>query len=193
MSSAHELWLVRHGETEWSLSGAHTGRTDIALTENGRAQARKIRDYLAGRNFSLVLSSPLKRALETCELAGYGEEAQVDPNLQEWDYGIYEGRKSAEIRRSDPEWAIWTTSVENGENLEDVRRRADAAIARASAAGGNVLLFAHGHLLRILAARWLDLPPDAGRWFALSTAGLSILGWERESRVIQMWNRSLAE
>ena len=188
-----ELWLVRHGETEWSRSGAHTGRTDIALTEAGKKQARAIGSRLAGREFALVLTSPLERARDTCALAGFGEQAGVEPNLREWDYGDYEGRTTADIRIGRPEWYLWRDGVPGGESIDDVAARAQAVIERAAAAGGDVLLFSHGHLLRILAACWLELPPDAGRVLALGTASISTLGYERETRVITRWNLSASE
>ena len=183
-----ELWLIRHGETEWTVSGAHTGRTDIPLTAAGRQQAEAIGRYLAGKQFSLVLESPLQRARETCALAGFDAVAQVDSNLREWDYGDYEGRTTLDIQREAPGWSLWEDGSLNGETVEQVGARADAVIARAVAAAGDVALFAHGHLLRILAARWLGLAPSAGRLFALSTATVSMLGYERETRVIVRWN-----
>jgi probable phosphoglycerate mutase len=185
-----ELWLIRHGETEWTVSGAHTGRTDIPLTATGRQQASAIGRWLAGREFSLVLVSPLQRARETCRLAGYAAAAQIDSSLREWDYGEDEGRTTAEIQRADPGWSLWDDGPHNGETVEQVGARADAVIARAVSAPGDVALFAHGHLLRILAARWLGLAPSAGRLFALSTATVSTLGYERDTRVITRWNLS---
>jgi probable phosphoglycerate mutase len=190
---AHEIWLIRHGETEWSRSGAHTGRTDIPLTAEGRARAAAIGRYLAGRRFAMVLVSPLERARETCRLAGYGDVAQVEPNLREWDYGEYEGRTTAEIRQTRPGWLLWKDGVPGGETIEQVGARADAVIARALAADGDVALFAHGHVLRILAARWIGLAPDGGRLLALDTASLSRLGYERETQVITRWNLSVSE
>jgi broad specificity phosphatase PhoE len=181
------IWLIRHGETEWSLSGAHTGRTDIPLTDRGRAAAAAIGVRLAGRPFALVLTSPLARARETCLMAGYGDAAVIDPNLREWEYGDYEGRTTAQIRTERPGWIPWTDGFPNGESIDRVGARADAVIARA-AAGGDAALFAHGHLLRILCARWLGQPPACGRLFALETASLSTLGYERETRVITRWN-----
>jgi len=183
-----ELWLIRHGETEWSLSGQHTGHTDIPLTEAGRANAAALGRYLAGRDFAMVLASPLQRARETCELAGFGAVCQVDPNLREWDYGDYEGLTTAEIRARRPDWSLWICGVPNGETVEQVGARAQAVIYRAEAASGDVALFAHGHLLRILTARWLGLPPADGRLFALNPGSLSTLGHERETRVISWWN-----
>jgi len=187
-----ELWLVRHGETEWSLSGAHTGRTDIPLTAAGRAQAAAIGRLLAGRRFALVLSSPLGRARDTCGLAGFGDVARVDPDLREWDYGEYEGRTTNEIHQKNPQWSLWKDGVPGGETADQVAARAEAVITRASAVEGDVALFAHGHLLRVLAARWLGLEPAAGRLFALGTASISTLGYERETRVITRWNLSIS-
>jgi len=185
-----ELWLVRHGETEWSLSGAHTGRTDLPLTDAGRQRAIALAACLAGRRFALVLTSPLKRALDTCRLAGYGDAAQPEPNLREWDYGDYEGRTTAEIRKDAPDWSLWVDGVPNGESIGQVAARAQAVIDRALQAPGDVALFAHGHILRILTACWLGLPAADGRLFALGTGSLSTLGYEREIRVITLWNFS---
>ena len=186
-----ELWLIRHGETEWSVSGAHTGRTDIPLTAAGRAQASAIGRYLEGRAFALVLTSPLTRARETCELAGFGGRAQADANLREWDYSDCEGRTTHEIREQTPGWSLWVDGPRGGETVDQVARRAEAVSARATAVSGDVALFAHGHVLRILAARWLGLEPAAGRLFALATASMSTLGYEHETRVITRWNQSV--
>jgi probable phosphoglycerate mutase len=186
-----ELWLVRHGETEWSRSGAHTGRTDIPLTAAGRDNAAALGRYLAAHPFALVLVSPLQRARETCRLAGY-ENALIDPDLSEWDYGDYEGRTTAQIQEERPGWSLWADGVPNGETAAQVAARAEAAIARALAADGDVALFAHGHILRVLAARWLGLPPEDGRLFALGTAAVSTLGYERQARVVTLWNLSLS-
>jgi broad specificity phosphatase PhoE len=188
-----QLWLIRHGETEWSLSGAHTSRTDIPLTERGRERATKIRNYLAQRKFSLVLASPLQRARETCRIAGYADVAQIEENLREWDYGIFEGRTTADIRKDQPDWSIWDSPVPEGEPVEYVAARAQKVIDRALLVGGEVALFAHAHILRILAATWLGLEPRGGRLFALGTGSVSTLGYEREARVICTWNRSLEE
>ncbi len=188
-----QLWLIRHGETEWSLSGAHTSRTDIPLTERGKERATKIRDYLAQRKFSLVLTSPLQRARETCRIAGYADVAQIEENLREWDYGIFEGRTTADIRKDQPDWSIWDSPVPEGEPVQHVAARAQKVIDRALQAGGDVALFAHAHILRILAATWLGLEPRGGRLFALGTGSVSTLGFERETRVISTWNRSLEE
>ncbi len=187
---AREIWLIRHGQTEWSLSGAHTGHTDIPLTEEGRRQATALNRMLKGRQFSLVLSSPLQRALDTCKLAGYGDVAQVDPNLQEWNYGEYEGHTTAEILKQRPGWSLWRDGVPGGETIEQVAIRAEAVLDRATKAGGDVALFAHGHILRILTACWLDLPPFDARLFALATATVSTLGYERDTCVISTWNLS---
>jgi probable phosphoglycerate mutase len=182
------IWLIRHGQTAWSLSGAHTGRTDLPLTDAGRENAAAVGRWLAGRKFSLVLTSPLARARETCRLAGYGEAAQVDVNLCEWNYGDYEGRTTADILKESPEWSLWRDGPLHGETVEEVGARAEAVLARVSGAEGDIALFAHGHVLRILTARWLGLPPDFGRLFALATATVSTLGHERETRVISAWN-----
>jgi broad specificity phosphatase PhoE len=188
-----EIWLIRHGETEWSLSGAHTSRTDLPLTPRGKEKAAMIRAELTDRNFALVLTSPLRRARETCEAAGFGGLALVDPNLQELDYGDYEGRTTAEIQRERPGWSLWKDGCPNGETFEHAAARAESVIARALAADGDTALFAHGHILRMLAACWLGLAPDAARLFALSTASVSTLGYERETRVITRWNRSVSD
>jgi probable phosphoglycerate mutase len=184
----HHLVLVRHGQTAWSLSEQHTGHTDIGLTEVGVRQATGLGARLAGWRFERVLTSPLTRALETCRLAGLGDRAEVTDDLREWDYGGYEGRRTVDIREEAPNWDLWSDGVPGGETVEQVGRRADAVIAAGREVDGDVALFAHGHLLRILAARWIGLPPDGGRLFALSTASISVLGWERESAVIERWN-----
>jgi probable phosphoglycerate mutase len=185
---AGELWLIRHGETEWSLSGAHTGRTDLPLTHAGENNAARVGRLLAGHNFDLILTSPLQRARRTCELAGYGDRAVVEPNLAEWDYGSYEGRTTTQIQKERPGWSLFRDGVPGGETIEQVAARARAVIDRATAATGDVALFAHGHILRILAACWLGLPPEGARYFALGTASISKLGYERETRVIAQWN-----
>ena len=192
-NSYPEIWLIRHGETAWSLSGQHTGRTDLPLTATGEQRAAQIGHYLAGRRFALVLTSPMQRARETCRLAGYAAAAQIEPDLSEWDYGAYEGRTSAQIQESVPGWNIWTSPVPQGETIQQVAARANHVIDRAGKAGGDVALFAHGHVLRILTACWLGQPPDAGRLYALGTASVSVLGHERETRVISQWNLSAGE
>ena len=183
-----EIWLIRHGETEWSRSGAHTGRTDLPLTAAGRDNAAAIGRWLKGRAFALVLTSPMERARDTCRLAGYGDSAQVDPNLCEWDYGDYEGRTTPDIQKERPGWSLWRDGVPDGETIRQVAARAEAVLARAVAADGDTALFAHGHILRILTACWLQLDPRCGSLFALSTASVSTLGYERETRVISCWN-----
>jgi broad specificity phosphatase PhoE len=187
-SPSAQLWLIRHGETEWSRSGAHTGRTDLPLTEGGCARAKELGKLLHGRSFGLVLSSPLSRARETCRLAGYGDAMQLEPNLHEWDYGDYEGLSTARIRQRRPGWSLWVDGVPNGETVEQVGERARAVIQRATSSPGDAALFAHGHILRILSACWLDLPPDDGRLLGLDTASVSILGYEHDTRVIRLWN-----
>jgi broad specificity phosphatase PhoE len=183
-----QLWLIRHGETEWTLSGAHTGSTDIPLTDAGRRQALKLKQSLAGRRFALVLASPLSRAQETCNLAGFGGGAQIEPNLVEWRYGKYEGRTTAQIQAEAPGWSIWRSGVPGGEQIAEVAARANCVIRRVLRENGDVALFGHGHILRILAACWLELPPDNGRLFALDTAAIGVLGYERDVRVISRWN-----
>jgi broad specificity phosphatase PhoE len=183
-----EIWLIRHGETAWSRSGAHTGRTDLPLTAAGRDNAAAIGRWLKGRAFALVLTSPMERARDTCRLAGYGDAAQVDPNLCEWDYGDYEGRTTPDIQMERPGWSLWRDGVPNGETIAQVAARAEAVLGKALAADGDTALFAHGHILRILTACWLQLDPRCGSLFALSTASVSTLGYERETRVISCWN-----
>jgi broad specificity phosphatase PhoE len=192
MGIGTELWLVRHGETEWSLNGKHTSRTDIPLTEHGRKRAEELRDYLKDTKFDAVLVSPMQRARETCAIAGFGDVAVVDDGLKEWDYGVYEGKTTKEIRDAVRGWSVWKDEILGGETVEHVGDRADGVIARALAsapAGGRVALFAHAHILRILAARWVGLPAVGGRLLALGTGSVSVVGWERETRVIQTWNR----
>ncbi|WP_158944137.1 histidine phosphatase family protein [Granulicella sp. S190] len=192
MSAGTELWLVRHGETEWSLSGAHTSRTDIPLTDHGRVRAEELRDYLKGTKFDVVFESPMRRAKETCAIAGFGDQAVVDQGLMEWDYGVYEGKTTKEIQAEIPGWSVWKNEIVNGETAEHVGERADGVIARALAATpdkGKVALFAHAHILRILAARWIGLPATGGSLLALGTGSVSVMGWERETRVISSWNR----
>ena len=189
MAEGHRIWLVRHGETEWSKSGQHTGRTDIPLTAMGEQQAKALGRHLAGHRFALVLTSPLSRARETCRLAGFGAVAEVSDDLLEWDYGIYEGRTTAAVRAEQPGWSIWTTSIPKGETVEQVGERTRRVIARAAAVDGDVALFAHAHVLRILTACWIELPPIHGRNLMLGTASLSRLGYERQTRVIEVWNQ----
>jgi probable phosphoglycerate mutase len=184
------VWLARHGETEWSRDGRHTGATEIPLTDLGRRQADALRSRLADHRFALILTSPRSRATETARLAGYSEVAAQDPDLAEWDYGKLEGRRTAEIVADLPGWTIWTGPWPGGEMAEQVSDRADRVIARCLApdVDGDALLFGHGHMLRVLAARWLELPGASGGMFGLSTGSISVLGWERERRVIETWN-----
>jgi probable phosphoglycerate mutase len=231
-----ELWLVRHGETEWSADGRHTSVTDIPLTEHGRERARELGEFLKGRKFAAVLVSPMRRARETCAIAGYGDVAVVDRDLMEWNYGESEGKTTAEMRaKYGPQWSVWTSPIVGGESVDEVGVRADRVIARAvylaaapnlaaapaageeadpspidSASereaslraqddkleeGGSeaVALFAHAHILRILAVRWIGLPAVDGAKFALGTGSVSVLGFERETRVVSRWNRSFEE
>jgi len=188
VSGQHELWLVRHGETEWTKTLQHTSTTDVPLTEIGEDQARALGARLAGHDFALVLSSPKGRALDTCRLAGLGDRVETDENLTEWNYGDYEGVTTADIRKKVPGWTVWDGPIPNGETPAEVAARARRAIERATGADGDVALFAHGHFLRVLTATWLDLPPEGGRLFALGTATISVLGHERETRVIRQWN-----
>lgn len=192
MSAGIDLWLIRHGETEWSLNRKHTSRTDIGLTENGRMSAERLRDFLRGTEFTAVFTSPMKRARETCTIAGFGDVATVDDGLMEWDYGVHEGRTTEEIREETPGWSVWKDEISGGETVKHVGARADEVIAHALKAGGEggrVALFAHAHILRILTARWIGLNAEEGRSFALGTGSVSVLGWERETRVVQLWNR----
>jgi probable phosphoglycerate mutase len=188
------LVLVRHGETEWTISGQHTGgMTDIPLTERGRAQAVALAAQLAGRTFDRVLSSPLSRALETCRLAGFGDEVETTDALLEWNYGEYDGLTTPEIRGRKPRWSLWLDGAPGGETAMDVGLRVDGLIKEARELDGSVGLFAHGHVLRVLAARWLGLSPGEGRLFALFPASVSTLGYERENPVIVDWNLVAAE
>jgi broad specificity phosphatase PhoE len=184
------MFLVRHGATEWSRTGQHTGRTDIPLEPEGRLQAEEVGRRLAGLPFERVLSSPLQRAWVTCELAGFGDRATFDDDLLEWDYGDYEGKTTPDIRRTRPGWSLWADGVPNGESAEDVGRRVDAVIDRARTIQGDTLCFAHGHVLRVLAARWVDLDPTCGSYLVLDPGSLSVLGWEREAPVIARWNEA---
>ena len=183
-----EIVLARHGETEWSRDRRHTGRTDIPLTESGRRQAAVLRGELAGRSFACVLSSPLSRAVETCRQAGLGDRAELTGDLCEWDYGDYEGITTAEIRTRRPGWNLWRDGCPGGETAADVGRRVDRVLASLDGLDGDAAVFAHGHVLRVLTARWLGLGPEAGALFKLDTGTLSALGYERETRVITRWN-----
>jgi probable phosphoglycerate mutase len=184
----HEVVLVRHGETDWSRAGKHTGRTDVPLNERGRAQATALAGKLAGRRFALVLTSPLSRAAETCRLAGLASRAMTRDELSEWDYGAYEGRTTPEIRAERPGWSLWRDGVVDGETIAQVGARVDRLLPELETAGGDVAVFAHGHLLRVLGARWIQLEASAGRLLALDPATISALGYEHESRVLRAWN-----
>jgi probable phosphoglycerate mutase len=184
------IYLARHGETAWSLAGRHTGRTDIPLTERGERNARRLGERLGGLTFAKVLTSPLRRASRTCELAGYGTVAEVDADLIEWDYGEYEGRTSAQIHAVRPDWDLFRDGCSGGERAEQVGARADRVVQRVRAVHGDVLLFSSAHLLRVLAARWLGLEPGAGRYFLLGTASLSGLSYEHNisEPAIRFWD-----
>jgi probable phosphoglycerate mutase len=189
--SAQRVYLVRHGETEWSLSGQHTGTTDLPLTDNGRALARRLAPILADQAFSLVLTSPLRRARETCALAGLAERAVVDPDLLEWSYGEYEGLTPKQIAAKRPGWLIFRDGCPGGESPAQIGARVDRVIGRVREAEGNVALFAHGHVFRVLVARWIGLPPSGGQHFSLDTATLSILGHYHDSPAVKVWNAPL--
>jgi broad specificity phosphatase PhoE len=186
--SGPRVVLVRHGATEWSVTGQHTGRTDLPLTEEGRDQAQRLAGRLARERFALVLVSPLTRARETARLTGFGEVAEVDPDLVEWDYGDYDGRTAVDIRRDRPGWTPWEGGYPGGETLEELAARADRVLARVRAVDGDVALFAHGHILRVIATRWLEQPPVEAAHYYLSTATVSVLARERETPVIDRWN-----
>jgi probable phosphoglycerate mutase len=183
-----EVVLVRHGETEWTLTGQHTGRTDIPLTERGRNEARLLAPLLSSADFALVLSSPLRRARETCELAGLASRVEIEPNLMEWNYGNYEGLTSKQIERTAPNWMVFTDGCPGGETPEQVGARADRVIDRIRRVSGRVVLFAHGHLLRVLAARWIGFPPSAGQHFLLNTSTICILSYYRGTPAVKRWN-----
>ena len=184
------IYLARHGETAWSVSGQHTGRTDLPLTAQGEQNARRLGERLAGLQPAWVVTSPLERARRTCALTGFGPVASIDPDLVEWDYGTYEGKRPAEIRRERPEWEIFRDGCPGGESLAQVAARADRVVARLRAIGANVLVFSSGHLLRVLAARWLGVDGALGRYFYLETAALSVLGYQRDlsEPVVRLWN-----
>ncbi len=185
-----EIYLARHGETAWTITGQHTGTTDLPLTPRGENNARRLGKLIAGEPFARVFSSPLVRAMRTCELAGYAALAEIDRELVEWNYGEYEGKTTAEIRMSRPDWTVFDDGCPGGESVSEVSHRADRVLARVRAVGGNVLLFSSGHFLRVLAARWLGLDPRAGKFLLLSTATLSIVGYEHQvgEPVIRLWN-----
>ena len=192
MSEPHPvIYLARHGETAWSLSGQHTGLTDLPLTKDGEDAARRLGERLKGLSVTKVFTSPLQRAARTCELAGFGAVAQFDPDLVEWNYGKYEGLRTSEIQRTRPDWKLFRDGCPGGETLDQIGTRADRVVNRVRALNGNVLLFSSGHFLRVLAARWLRLDPAAGRYFVLGTASLSALGYEHDisEPVVQWWNQ----
>ncbi len=184
------VYLARHGETAWSLSGQHTGRTDLPLTDRGERNARRLGERLKGLSFARVFTSPLQRAAQTCKLAGFGAVAEVDHDLVEWDYGEYEGRRTADIRVDRPDWQLFRDGCPGGESPEQIGARADRVVNRVRAVQGDVLVFSSGHFLRVLAARWLGLEPGAGRYFLLNTASLSALGYEHNlsQPVLRLWN-----
>ena len=185
------IYVARHGETAWSLSGQHTGVTDLPLTDRGERNARRLGERLKGLTFTQVLTSPLQRAARTCELAGFGDGAEVDRDLLEWNYGEYEGRRTAEILAERPDWQLFRDGCPGGESPDQIGARADRVVSRLRAIRGDVLLFSSGHFLRVLAARWLGLEPGAGRYFLLSTASLGTLAYEHNNRsepVIRLWN-----
>jgi len=186
-----KVYLLRHGETEWSLNGRHTGVTDVPLTKNGRMAAQLLRPILARETFGLVLTSPLQRARETCELAGHGERANVERDLMEWNYGEYEGLTTEQIRMTRPGWSVFRDGCPGGELPEQIGTRADRVLTKVRAAEGNVALFAHGHILRVFAARWINLSPSYGEHFLLDTATLNVLGYYRESPAFKIWNAPL--
>jgi probable phosphoglycerate mutase len=185
------LFAIRHGETAWSLTGQHTGTTDIPLTENGRRLAERMRPVLAKNEFGLVLCSPMPRARETCALAGLGDKAIIDSDLLEWNYGEYEGLTPKQIHEVAPDWLIFRDGCPGGEAPDQVGARADRVIARSRVVDGDVALFAHGHLLRVLAARWIGLPAGGGKHFLLGTGTLCVLGYYRDIPAVRVWNRSI--
>jgi broad specificity phosphatase PhoE len=186
------VYLARHGETAWSLSGQHTGRTDLPLTERGERNARALGERLRGMTFAKVLTSPLHRAVRTCKLAGFGAVAEIDPDLVEWDYGEYEGRRTAEIHSERPDWQLFRDGCPGGESPDQIGARADRVVGRVRAVKGDVLVFSSGHFLRVLAARWLGLDAAGGRYLLLSTASLSALGYEHHQAepAIRLWNET---
>ena len=188
---SQQVYLIRHGETEWSLSGRHTGITDIPLTENGRRVARRLKPLLIKQTFTTVLTSPLERARETCELAGFGRCAEIESDLMEWNYGDYEGLTSKEIRDKVPGWLVFRDGCPGGESPEQIRTRVDRLLSRVRAVPGHVILFSHGHILRVLAARWVGLPVLAGSRLLLDTGTLNILGYYQEIPALKTWNAIL--
>ena len=188
MASTQSIWLLRHGATEWSRNGRHTGSSDIPLLPEGEEEARALAPLLAGEHFARVWSSPLQRARRTCELAGLGDQADVMEGLREWDYGIYEGITTAEIRQSVPGWSVWSHGCPQGEDAAAVTRRCQEVIEQVVAIDGDVALFAHGHILRSLAGTWIGQGAVGGKHLILGTATTSVLGFERENRALKRWN-----
>ena len=188
MTAPAQIAVVRHGQTEWSLNGRHTGTTDIPLTDDGRAEARASAPLVQALPIDRVVCSPLQRAHETCTLLDLALEPTIDPDLVEWNYGVYEGITTKEIRETVPDWTVWFGGCPEGETPDEVAARVDRVIAAAREAGGTTLVVAHGHVLRVLTARWLGLAPQDGRFFRLDTATVSLLGWERETPVVLKWN-----
>lgn len=185
-----QIYLARHGETAWTITGQHTGLTDLPLTERGERNAVSLGDRLSGLTFAAVHASPLRRARQTCDLAGFGGVAQIDPDLVEWNYGEYEGLRTIDIRKERPDWRSFRDGFPGGESVEEIGARADRVVGRLREIEGNVLLFSHGHFLRFLAARWLGLPPDNAKYLVLTTASLSIVGYEHnlQEPAIRLWN-----
>lgn len=188
MSSDQRIMMIRHGETEWSKTGQHTGRSDIALTDNGQEDARRLGRWLEGQSFDHVFTSPLRRAADTCELAGWKDQAEVYDDIMEWDYGEYEGRTSKEVMAEDPDWQIWTHGSTEGESVEQMQTRVEGVCERLLNLEGQTLIFAHGHLLRALAASWIELSVTEGRRLLLDTGAVSELGWYHERRALSLWN-----
>lgn len=184
----HQVVLVRHGETEWSANGRHTSRTDLPLTEAGRSRAESLAPEFGRRDFALVLCSPLRRARETCQLAGFGDAAEICGDLHEWDYGEYEGLTTPEIRADRPDWFLWRDGCPGGESPAQIQERADRVLDRVRQVSGDVIMFAHGHILRVLGARWIGQPAAFGAHLGLGTGALSTLGYERDTEVLQEWN-----
>jgi broad specificity phosphatase PhoE len=190
MNTGQRVVIIRHGQTEWSANGRHTSATDLSLTPEGRAQAEGLSGKLAADTFSLVLCSPLRRARETCELSGFGQRAEISADLREWEYGEYEGLTTPEIRERDPDWDLWSQGCPGGELPDHVGRRVDRVLARIRETDGDALVFAHGHVLRVLTARWLEMEPAAGARFKLAAGSTATLGYERQTEVIERWNPS---
>jgi broad specificity phosphatase PhoE len=188
VAETSRIVVVRHGETEWSLSGQHTSRTDLPLTDDGRKRATALHDLLSGYSFALVLSSPMRRALETCEIAGYGNVVELDEDLREWEYGEYEGLTTPQIRETRPDWNLWRDGCPGGEGPSEVGRRADRVLERLAAADGDGAAFAHGHILRVLTARWAEMSVAEGSRFKFGAGAIGVLGHERETRAVEHWN-----